>query len=251
MARIDRSYIGKGPVYIRDRANDGGLFPIGNTSVLSLSFDEEKKELKDFTSAGGGNANVLTAISGMTGSMTVHDYSAANMALFLRGTEAGVAAGSVVDEAHSTNGTDGEFIPFDEIIDQATPGLSVTLTNATACAEGVDYSVENNGILVIGAGNIDASGILISYTKDISEVLEALTTAGAEYELYFNGVNEAQGGDLATIRMHRVKFSPAQDLNFIGDEFGEMSADFEVLSDGSIVGAGLSKFMKIQQKTPS
>lgn len=251
MSRIDRSYIGKGPVYIRDRSQDGGLFPIGNTSILSVSFDEDSKNLKDYTSAGGGNANILTSITGMTGSMTVHDYSASNFALFLRGTESGQAAGSVVEEAHSTNGTPGEFIPFDFIIDQVSPGLTVVLANDTACTEGVDYTVENNGILIVEGGNIDATGVKITYTKDIAEVLEALTESGKEYELYFNGLNEAQGGDLMAIRMHRVKFSPAQDLNFIGDEFGEMSADFEVLSDNTIVGAGISKFMKIQQKTPA
>lgn len=249
MARIDRSYIGKGPVYIRDRVS-GGFAPIGNCSSLSVSFNEEKKELKDYTTAGGGNANVLSSISGMTGSLTVHDYSVENLALFLRGTKSGVTAAAVVDEVHPSTGDDGEFVPFNFLIDAVTPGLTVKKTSNTVCVLGTDYAIENNGIVVIGGGAIDATGLKISYTKDVSEVLEALTAAGQEYELYFNGVNEAQGGDLMTIRMHRIKFSPAQDLNFIGDEFGEMSADFEVLADGTIVGGGLSKFMKIQQTAP-
>jgi len=223
---------------------------MGNTSVLAVSFDEEKKELKDYTTEGGGNANVLTSITGMTGSVTVHDVSVANLALFLRGTEGGQTAGSQLDEAHPTTGIGGEFIPFDSLVNKAAPGLTVTLTGGTACVLGTDYQLENNGIVTIDGGNIDATGILVDYTKDDAEVLEALTASGAEYELYFNGVNEAQGGDLITLRMHRVKFSPAQDLNFIGDEFGEMTADFEVLSDGNISGAGISKFMRVQQKAP-
>lgn len=248
MARIDRSYIGKGPVYIRDKAS-GGFAPIGNCSSLSVSFNEEKKELKDFTTAGGGNANVLSSITGMSGSLTVHDYSIENLALFLRGTKSAVAAAAVVDEVHTSTGSE-EFIPFNHLVNTASPGLTVKKTAGTVMVLGTDYTLENNGILVIDAGAIDGTGVKISYTKSIFEVLEALTSAGQEYELYFNGLNEAQGGDLLTIRLHRVKFSPAQDLNFIGDEFGEMSADFECLSDGTIVGAGLSKFMKIQQTAP-
>lgn len=245
MSRIDRSYIGKGPVFIRDRAAPGGFFFLGNCSVLNVSFEEEKKELKDFTSAGGGNANVLQSITSFTGSLTVHDYTAANLALFLRGSVVGIEAGTVTDEAHPTQGVDGEFIPLDFLRDVGET-VTVKTTADAALVEGTDYSLENNGILVIGTGDIDGTGIKVSYTKAIGETMEALTAAGKEFELYFNGLNEAQGGELLSSRIHRIKFSPAQDLNFIGDEFGEMSADFEALSDNSITGGGLSKFMKVQ-----
>jgi len=153
---------------------------------------------------------------------------------------------TVTDEAHATTGADGEFIPLDNARDTTQP-ITATLTNATALTEGTDYTVENNGLVVIGTGAIDATGILVSYTKATAEVMEALTNAGEECVLYFNGVNEAQGGKLIAIKMHRVKFSPAQGLSFIGDEFGEISMDFEVLSDQAITGAGLSKFMKVDQ----
>ncbi|MEM0953290.1 MAG: hypothetical protein AAGI24_04040 [Pseudomonadota bacterium] len=246
MARVDRSYIGKGPVYFKVKGNDGGLFPIGNCSNLEVSFDEEEQSLRDFTSPGGGNANILTSISAVSGNLVMHDYSADNLALALRGSVVQETAGAVSDEPHSTNGVDGEFIPFDFIRD-ATQPLTVTLTDTSALAEGTDYSVENNGIIVIGTGAIDATGILVDYTKAVSEVMESLTDAGGEYELVFNGLNEAQSGKAVDIRMHRVKFSPAQGLSFIGEEFGEMSVDFELLSDQTITGAGISRFMKVSQ----
>lgn len=246
MPRVDRSYIGKGPCQIKPKGDPGGFFPIGNTATLSNSFEEEKKELPDYTSASGGNANVLTSITGFTGGMTVHDYSADNLALFLRGTKVGIAAAAVADEAHTTKGLDGEVIRLNFMRDPAET-VTVVLANDTACVEGTDYALENNGIVVLDGGNIDANGIKVSYTKSVAEVMESLTVAGQEYELWFNGVNAAQEGKLVDILYHRVKFSPAQDLNFIGDDFGAMSADFEVLSDASITGAGISKFMKITQ----
>jgi hypothetical protein len=247
MARVDRSYIGKGPLYFKVKSEDGGLFPIGNCSNLEVSFDEESQELRDYTSPGGGNANILTSISNFSGTLVAHDFSADNLALALRGAVESVAqGGAVVEEPHSTNGTDGEFIPFDHIRDPAE-NLTVVTTADGALTEGVDYTVENNGIVVIGAGAIDATGIKISYTKDAAEITQALTSAGLEYEIVFNGVNEAQGGKPIQIKLHRVKFSPAQGLSFIGDDFGEISMDFEVLSDNAINGAGISKFMKISQ----
>jgi hypothetical protein len=247
MARVDRSYIGKGPLYFKVKGEDGGLFPIGNCSNLEVSFDEESQELRDYTSPGGGNANILTSISNFSGTLVAHDFSADNLALALRGAVAEVAQGGAVsEETHSTNGTDGEFIPFDHIRDTGE-NLTVVKTDDTPLTEGTDYSVENNGILVIGTGAIDATGIKVSYTKDKAEITEALTSAGLEYELVFNGVNEAQGGKPVQIKLHRVKFSPAQGLSFIGDDFGEISMDFEALSDTTISGAGISKFMKISQ----
>lgn len=246
MARVDRSYIGKGPVYFKVKADDGGFFPIGNCSNLEVSFEEESKELRDFTSAGGGNANILTSISSFSGNLVMHDYSAANLALALRGNVQAVSAATVTDEPHSSNGDDGEFIPFDFIRD-TTQNLTVVTTADAALVEGTDYTVENNGILVIGTGAIDATGVKFTYEKDISEVMQALTSAGLEYELIFNGLNEAQSGKAVAIRFHRLKFSPAQGLSFIGDEFGEISTDFEVLSDNSITGVGISKFMQVSQ----
>jgi len=248
MARIDRSYIGKGPVYAKLKSDDGGMFPIGNCSSLEVSFDEESKSLKDFTSPGGGNANILQAISSFSGNMVIHDYSGENLARALRGTVIYEAVATVTDEAHGTNGTDGEFISFDYVRD-GDVALSVVTTADGALAEGIDYTVEGNGILIIGTGGIDATGIKVTYDKALSEVVEALTESGQEWELYFNGLNEAQSGKAVNIRIHRLKFSPAQGLAFIGDDFGEISTDFEVLSDNSIVGAGLSKFMKIAQAT--
>ncbi len=250
MARKDRSYIGKGPLYIKKKADDGGFFPIGNASQMDVSFDEESKSLKNYTQPGGGNINTLTAISAFTGTITMHDYSAANMALALRGTVEHITAGAVTEEPHSTNGTDGEFIPFNHVCDPAE-NITVVTTADGALAEGTDYSVEYNGIIIIGTGSIDATGIKISYTKAVSEVMEALTSAAEEYELYFNAVNEAQGGDYAPLRMHRIKFSPAQGLSFLGDEFGGMTIDFEALADPSITGTGLSKYMKHQQAVPA
>jgi hypothetical protein len=241
----DQSYIGKGPLYIKVKSAAGGFLPIGNCSAFEVGFEEESKELRDFTNIGGGNANVLKAVSSVTGKLTIHDYSPANLALALRGAVTEVAAGAVADEAHSTSGIDGEFIPFDYPADPAE-AVTVTTTADGALVEGTDYALLRSGITVIGTGAIDATGIKISYTKAASETLEALVTAGLEYEAHFHGANEAQQGTEVMVRLHRIKFSPAQALAFISDDFAEIAVEFELLSDASITGSGLSKFMRVQ-----
>lgn len=247
MARRDRSFIGKGPVYIKVRGAAGGMRAIGNCTAMSFSFDEEEITQPDYTRAGGGSANKVTRVSDVTGSLTIADFSSANLALALRGTAAEVAAGAVADEPHTTNGgSDDEFIPFDHQPDLTQP-ITVTLTNATACVEGTDYTIENNGLLVIGTGNIDANGILITYTKAAGEDLQALTSGGLEYEVFFNGLNEAQGASLVSAEVYRVKFSPAQDLGLITDEFGALEIGFTALNDPTISGVGLSSVMNIKQ----
>ena len=248
--RVDRSFIGRGPVYIKLKSNDGGFLPVGNCSNLECSFDEEEQTLQDFTSASGGNANALTEVSAFSGTMVMHDYSPENLALALRGTVAFEAAGAVTAEAHGSNGVVGEFIPFSYLRD-ATENLTVVKNDDSALEEGTDYTVENNGIIVLGAGGIDATGVKFTYTKHDSEVMEALTTGGLEYSLLFNGLNTAQGGTPVQIEIHRLKFSPAQGLQFITESFGEMSVDFEVLSDATKTGTGISKFMKVHQVAPA
>ena len=244
MAYREFSYIGIGQVYL---ATDGGpLLSVGNASSLSFSFDEEKKNLKDYTSPGGGNANSTSRIDNFTGSLTMHDYTAANLALALRGAVAEIATAAVVDEAHDSHGVGGELIPFDFNYDaDITP--VITLGNASPCVADTDYELTPNGILTIEGGNIDANGVLVSYTQAVAEQMEALVDSGAEFKLVFDGMNEAQAGKAAKILLHRVKFSPAQGLQFLGGEYGEVPIDFEVLSDSSVVGAGLSRYFKLSQ----
>lgn len=248
MAQREASFIGVGTIYIRLKGGTKGLQRIGNCSELSYSFEEDKKEMKDYENAGGGNKNVITRISNFTGSLKVHDYTADSLALALRGEAAVVTTGTVTDEAHTSLGVDGEFIPFDFTPDMAET-VTVKKTDNTALAVNTDYTLGHNGIVVVGDGGIDATGVKISYTKAASEVMEALVESGQEFELFMDGLNEAQSGKPVSVRNHRVKFSPTSGLGFLGGEFGEIPLEFEVLSDSTIVGAGLSKFMKVQQAT--
>lgn len=244
----ERSFIGVGAIYLKPKASAAGFYNIGNCGQLEFAFDEEKKEQPNYMTPGGGNANSLSKISSFTGSMTLIDYTPENLALALRGSVTAVTAGAVVDEAQASVGNDGELIPTSFPIDH-TQAITVKKTDDTALAVDTDYTVTSNGIVVVGTGGIDATGVKISYTKAAGAIMEALVASGEEFTLLFDGLNDAQNGAPVNIRCHRIKMSPTSGLNFLGGEFGEIPITFDVVSDGDISGSGLSKYVKITQAT--
>lgn len=245
----EMSFIGKGVIYLQpidsSYAPTGAAMNIGNCSTLENSFDEEKQEQPNYMTPGGGNANVVSKISSFSGSLTMHDYTPQNLAYALRGTVTSVTSGAVADEAQPSFGVDGELIKVDFPIDH-TAAVTAKLANDTALSEGVDFNVTSTGIVVIGAGAIDAAGVKISYTKAAGAIMEALVSSGQEFRMIFDGLNEAKSGDPVSIVYHRVKFSPASGLSFIGSEFGEIPLSFDVVADPTKVG-GLSQYMTIAQ----
>ncbi|MDO6749014.1 hypothetical protein, partial [Gilvimarinus sp. 1_MG-2023] len=65
-----------------------------------------------------------------------------------------------------------------------------------------------------------------------------------EYELVFEGLNEANGGVAQPLTLYRNKFSPTTGLGLITDEFGTMTIECEALEDTSKTGAGISRYCK-------
>ncbi|MDA9095415.1 hypothetical protein N9J88_03365 [Porticoccaceae bacterium] len=244
----EKSYIGVGAVYLELIGGSKGLQNIGNCSQLELSFEEEKQEQKNFMTPGGGNANVVSSISGFTGSMTLHDYTADNLALALRGEVTAVTAGAVVDEAHSCQGLEGELIPVDFAIDHSV-AVTVLKTDDSPLVQDTDFTITSTGIVVIAGSGIDNTGVKISYTKSAGAIMEALVASGEEFRIHFDGLNDAQSGSPVAVALHKVKFSPTSGLNFLGGEFGEIPLEFDVISDSTIVGSGLSQYMRVVQAT--
>jgi len=239
----DKSYIGKGKVFLNGRA-------VGNVSELTFSINEEKKELPDFTSPGGGLYNSLRRITGVEMSLKMHDFSPENLAVALFGSTSAVTATTVTDESISAPATlsADTLVTTANVIDTAQ---TVTVTSdpaGTTYTEDTDYTVTASGIVILAAGSISASdALLIDYTKKAVDVIQALTSSAQEYVLMFDGLNEAQSGTPVVIKVHRAKFGGAQTLGMIGDEFGEISLTGDVLKDTSITTAGLSQYAEIKQ----
>ncbi|MGI9279263.1 MAG: hypothetical protein ACR2PX_06485 [Endozoicomonas sp.] len=243
MSTIDRSFIGAGSIHIQPYDKSAPLLPIGNVSEFNFSFEEDRKELKNYL-GGGGNRNVISRVSGITANLVAHDFTASNISLALRGNVTAASTTPVTDEELATHGVAGELIPFKRL-----PDLKQTITvkdsQDVTLLEGDDYELMKSGIQVVDGGGIDDQGIKVSYTPLKANMVQALVESGREFTLFMEGLNDAQEGLPFNIRVHRVKFSPVQNLGFISDDFASIPLQVDVLADTSIAGNGLSSFMQL------
>ncbi len=243
MSTVDRSFIGAGSIYLKPADDSAPLLPVGNVSEFKFSFEEDKKELKNYL-GGGGNRNTISRISSISASLTAHDFTADNLAMALRGSATAGSTTAVVDEPHTSHGVANELIPFNKM-----PNMSQSITVkdslAATLTEGTDYELTKAGIIVLAGGGIDNLGVSVSYTPLASNMVQALIESGKEFVLFMEGLNDAQDGKAFNIRVHRVKFSPVQNLDFISDDFASIPLELDVLADTTITNSGLSTFMQI------
>ncbi len=238
----DYSYLGSGKVYLRDRSAATGLVEVGNCSALSFAVTEETKELRDYTQPGGGTYNEVKRITSVECQITMHDMSAENLSRALYGSTSATATGTVTDEAHA-DVNKGEFVAT-AFLPSAITTVKVGATTKTA---NTDYEVRAGGIYIIPGGTIaDGDDITITYTKAVADVVQALTNSGKEYELVFDGLNEARSGKKTRVRAHRVKIGALANLGLIGEEYAAIEATGKVLKDTSITGANISQYFKVE-----
>lgn len=242
MAVTTRPYIGKGRVYMREAGAAEALAEVGNVSALSISAEDNEISLSDYTQGGGGNYASIRRIDSITCSITLHDLILKNLALVTRGTgseEVAATANLITATAYI-----GGFIPV------GPSPTNVTVEDAggvgTTYVDGVDYEVRTGGVFILDGGTI-TDGTSVDITSDIGarEVIEAMTQSGKTYELYFDGLNEAESGK--SVVLHAFRFQPGigNELPMIGDEFAEMSLDGELLIDTTKTGTGVSQYYQV------
>lgn len=244
MSVTTQSYIGKGSISIARPGKP--LIPIGNTSKLDFAIEEEKKELADYESTGGGIADSVARIKSVRLSLSVHKLSPSNLALALRGTTSSVAAGPVAAELHE------EVLAGGLVVFRQPQDMTKTLTvtdgedvDPVTYQEGRDYVRRRAGIQIVpsadGGTIADKSDIEVSYTALSAITVEALTNVGEEVRLVFDGTNEANGLPLL-VDVFRLKPGATKGWSLIGDDFSALEIEADVLSDTSRTGAGLSQF---------
>ncbi len=243
MAVTTRPYIGKGRVYMREAGAAEALAEVGNVSALSISAEDNEINLPDYTQGGGGNYSSIRRIDSVTCSITLHDLILNNLAAITRGTgseEAAQTANLITETAYI-----GGFIPV------GPSPTNVTVEDAggagTTYVEGTDYEIRTGGIFILSGGTItDATSVDITSDTSAREVIEAMTQSGKQYELYFDGLNEADSG--SSVVLHAYKFAPGigNELPMIGDEFAEITLEGELLIDTTKTGTGVSQYYKVE-----
>ena len=244
MSTTTQAFIGKGSIYLEEIGGNMGLLPFGNCPELTLTFAEDKKEMVDSEGAGGGTVASVSRISGVTGSISALSISKENVALALRGLISNESVTAVTDEAKVVYV--GAFVEFDKVPDTTTIVIKNEAADVTFVA-GEDYEIKSSGVVILEGGDISSGdSVKISYTPIGAVVIESLATAAKEYRMVFDGLNEADSGNPVELACHKVKFSPAQALSLISDDFATLPLSFDVLKDESVAGSTKSKFARIR-----
>lgn len=242
----DFSYLGVGKIHIREVGAQAAMLHIGNVSSLELGVNTDSKEQKDYTVVGGGTVAEVHRVASIDLSMTLHDLDKDNIKRAFLGTAASVVAGSVANEV--VLAFKGGFIPTQKPIDIEQ---AVTVMNgATAYVVDVDFSVSSGGISILSTGAIaDATTLEVSYQTIAHDNVEAITSRAKEYELYFEGMNEAKDGRSVNVHVYRIKLTPTDKLSLINDDFASFTIKGKLLRDNSKSGKDISKYFKVQIAT--
>lgn len=192
-----RTFIGKGKWRARDYDTAGPLMLMGNISEATFTHEQTKIAVPDYTEAGGGDYDAIRPINSVGLAITQWDILVPeNLVRLTRGTSsAATSLTPIVDESHTAY--QGGLVVLDRIPNR-DEAMTVTGVGSPAYAEGEDYTRTAAGLEIIttadGGSIVDASTIEVSYTPLASDTVEALTTVGKKFELFFEGLNEADSG---------------------------------------------------------
>lgn len=238
MAYTERSYIGAGKLYL------GGLF-IGNVPSLQLGFESEEITLIDKTQGGGGVYNGAFRISNVSFEFAFNDYNARNLEFALYGESSKVTAVAISAESFTVP---ADFADDDILIPFADGNIGDTSVAPTITGKilGTDFDIATGGIIIYAAGAFTANDTDdIDYTRRGADLVQALVNSGQEYEMLFDGLNDAQSGDAVVASIYRGKPSPASGLPLISDDHAENTVNGSILADQNKTGAGISKYFTI------
>ena len=237
------SYMGSGLLQVKDFGADAGYLSMSAQKTISIGFQTDEKRLQNTQRPGGGTRNIVRRINSGKMSVELMDFTAQNLAMAFLADVTNVAAGSITSgspeivKAHT-----GALVPLAHIGPSAVTVKDSTDT--TTYVAGTDYEVWESGLYIPSGSTItDAADIHVAYTYGVQDVVEMIMNSGKEYSMIFSGLNEAESDLPGVLYVHRAKSSPASDWALLGDDFGTLKIDFELLPDTS-KGAGQSQYSK-------
>lgn len=126
---------------------------------------------------------------------------------------------------------------------------TVTCAGKTTLVAGTDYEIRQGGLYAFADSTLAGESWTCGYTKSAAEKMEALTSSGKEYELLFDGLNEARSGKRTRVWAYRVKAGALANLGLIGEDYAAAECTGKLLKDTSKTGAGISQYFKVEIET--
>lgn len=239
-SQASKHFLGRGKLYV-DRwdssGNSTGERFVGNASVFEPQApDDETQEIYDYAEAETPLLDKQVTRRKMTMNATLHEFTLENVALALFGSVSALSqsTGSVTDEAHTAY--QGTYI---KLAYRNVSSVVVDDGDTTTYVEGTDYTVDaTTGRIYImttaeGGSIADEASIEVDYdyAADTSPTIAAGMATTIEGTLRFIG--DPKRGETYELEVWHFSLSTEGALSLIGDDYGEMSLNFDVLSDAS------------------
>jgi hypothetical protein len=212
--------------------------PLFQIDMLELSFAREVVEhISKRTSIAKKDAKVTRYVSG-TGKITCSEQSADLLKLYLFGTKAAVAGGSVSATTFAQTTTAvGEVLPLPggkkkvtSLVVTDSAGSPVTLTLGTHYEADAD-----GGYIKI----LDLTGLTqplkAAFTESAGAKVDIFQTQPGYKGMRFKGINLMQSNRIEVVDFGKLDFSPAATWSLLsdGNEVNKYELEFEILEDTS------------------
>ena len=234
MAGIDRYYVGQGEAVLYRRTPAGGREQgrlIGNAPQIQIMGEEE--ELKHRESRTGArkvdNKIVWTPTVMLT--VTFDDFSKENLAWLFEGTDATIPSGSVTGEIQ-------KFAPTMQLnrINVTAGSVLARKVGAPSDWAANTYTVQRSGLVNIvtnppAVGVVLGDDIQFNYSHGAFDEVRAFTQSSPEYWFSTHAVNKARNDEPVVLDCFRVVFRPNFQFDLIGEDYGTLTVEGELLLD--------------------
>ena len=221
-----------GRLTLRAAGSNAPFVGIGDTSDITVTPKTKDLDWPDHSAMGGGKIKTISRIDSIEFSCTVSNISPQNIAIAARGAVSSViSVTAITDETIAvTSIKAGDIYYFARVPDLTKP---ITVTNSAATTTydaGDDYVLRLSGIEIIAGTTIVVGDIKVSYTPLIEDAVDALVGSQKEFELYFEGQNEAMDGAVRVFQGWKWKPNPSA-TSYIDDKPQSMKLVGELLRD--------------------
>lgn len=234
MAVIDRYYVGQGDALLFERNASGKRVlgrKVGNAPVIKISGSQE--ELKHIESRTGLRKTDNKIIWGntMMVNVTIDNFSAENLAWIMSGTAAEVNAGSVTGEVQKYS----SVMQLDRF--NVTPATVLARkVGAVADWAGSTFNVQPSGVVEIltdppAVGVVPGDDISFAYSYGAHDTNYAFTRGNKEFWFSTHAINKADNDAPVLLDCFRVVFKANFEFDAIGETYGTLSAEGELLLD--------------------
>lgn len=184
------------------------------------------------------HAQFAAAARANTTAYALNDYvlPATPNGFVYKATAAGTSGGSIPTYPTTLGGT---------VVDGTVTWTNVGRGTLTA---NTDYEVTAGGVRILTGAAVfvtDGEPIIAGYTPLAGNIVQALTSGGKEYEIVFEGLNEAASSKPVIVSVFRGKLGAASGIGLIGEDYATLEVTGKVLKDTTKSGVGVSQYFTV------